>query len=82
MGGSESKIVYQKDMAELFPAGSIDLNFACEVVKCTPPPVNTYEDFCNYNNNYNSNIYNLNFIFHLLFLIFIFIIILLIYNYK
>jgi hypothetical protein len=78
MGGSESKIVYQKDMAELFPAGSIDLNFACEVVKCTPPPVNTYEDFC----NYNSNIYNLNFIFHLLFLIFIFIIILLIYNYK
>jgi hypothetical protein len=78
MGGSESKIVYQKDMAELFPAGSIDLSFACEVVKCTPAPTNTYEDFC----NYNRSTYNLNFIFHLLFLIFIFIIILLIYNYK
>ena len=80
MGGSESKIVYQKDMAELFPAGSIDLSFACEVIKCTPAPTNTYEDFCNYNRN--ANIYNLNFIFHLLFLIFIFIVILLIYNYK
>jgi hypothetical protein len=81
MGGSESKIVYQKDMAELFPAGSIDLNFACEVVKCTPTPTNTYEDFSNYNRS-SANIYNLNFIFHLLFLIFIFIIILLIYFYK
>ena len=33
MGASESVILYQKDIEELFPAGEIDLSFACEVVR-------------------------------------------------
>jgi hypothetical protein len=64
MGASESIILYQKDIAELFPAGEIDLSFACEVVKCTPEPKNTIEDFTN-KNNYN---YKYLFIFILIFL--------------
>jgi hypothetical protein len=64
MGASESVILYQKDIGELFPAGEIDLSLACEVVKCTPAPKNTIEDFSN-KNNYN---YNYLFIFILIFL--------------
>lgn len=51
MGASESVILYQKDIANLFPAGEINLDMACEIVKCTPPPKNTIEDFCNMRNN-------------------------------
>jgi hypothetical protein len=65
MGGSESVILYQKDIEELFPAGEIDLSFACEVVKCTPAPKNTIEDFSNKNNITNKYL----FIFILLFLL-------------
>jgi hypothetical protein len=51
MGGSESTIQYQKDIGTLFPAGEINLDDACEVVKCTPVPKNTIEDFNNFNKN-------------------------------
>jgi hypothetical protein len=69
MGASESIILYQKDIAELFPAGEIDLSFACEVVKCTPAPKNTIEDFSNKNNNNKYLfIFILIFLFILLFL--------------
>ena len=67
MGASESVILYQKDIQELFPAGEIDLSFACEVVKCTPAPKNIIEDFTNNNNNYLF-IFILIFLFILLFL--------------
>ena len=50
MGASESTILYQKDIADLFPAGEINVNNACEIVKCTPTPKNTIEDFTNKNN--------------------------------
>jgi hypothetical protein len=54
MGGSESVILYQKDIAELFPAGEINLDMACEIIKCTPAPkANIIEDFCNMRNNMN-----------------------------
>jgi hypothetical protein len=70
MGASESVILYQKDIQELFPAGEIDLSFACEVVKCTPAPKNIIEDFTNNNNNNNNYlfIFILIFLFILLFL--------------
>jgi hypothetical protein len=72
MGASESVILYQKDIQELFPAGEIDLSFACEVVKCTPAPKNIIEDFTNNNNNNNYLfIFILIFLFILLFLFFI-----------
>jgi hypothetical protein len=68
MGASESVILYQKDIQELFPAGEIDLSFACEVVKCTPAPKNIIEDFTNNNNNNYLFIFILIFLFILLFL--------------
>ena len=70
MGASESVILYQKDIEELFPAGEIDLSFACEVVKCTPAPKNTIEDFSNKNNITNKYllIFILLFLFLLIFL--------------
>jgi hypothetical protein len=75
MGASESVILYQKDIEELFPAGEIDLSFACEVVKCTPAPKNTIEDFSNKNNITNK--YLLIFI-----LLFLFLLIFLFYKHK
>ena len=68
MGASESVILYQKDIGELFPAGEIDLSLSCEVVKCTPAPKNTIEDFSNKNKNKNNYNYNYLFIFILIFL--------------
>ena len=70
MGASESVILYQKDIEELFPTGEIDLSFACEVVKCTPAPKNTIEDFSNKNNITNKYllIFILLFLFLLIFL--------------
>ena len=51
MGGSESVILHQNDIGELFPAGEINLDIACEIVKCTPAPKsNIIEDFSNKNN--------------------------------
>lgn len=50
MGASESTILYQKDIADLFPAGEINIANSCEIVKCTPTPKNTIEDFTNKNN--------------------------------
>lgn len=54
MGASETKIVYQKDIENAFPAGEINLDDACQIIKCTPTPKNTIEDFTNYSkkNNY------------------------------
>ena len=75
MGASESIILYQKDIEELFPAGEIDLSFACEVVKCTPAQKNTIEDFSNKNNITNK--YLLIFI-----LLFLFLLIFLFYKHK
>ena len=49
MGASESTILYQKDIADLFPAGEINIANSCEIVKCTPTPKNTIEDFTNTN---------------------------------
>lgn len=76
MGASESIILYQNDIAGLFPAGEIDLSFACQIVKCTPEPKNTIEDFENKNNNNNNN-YKYLIIF---ILIFLFILLLLFYK--
>ena len=70
MGGSESTILYQEDIGTLFPAGKIDLNDACQIVKCTPTPKNTIEDFNNYNKNNKNYIFLFILIFSLLFLIF------------
>lgn len=75
MGASESIILYQNDIAGLFPAGEIDLSFACQIVKCTPEPKNTIEDFGNKNNNNNNYKYLIIFI-----LIFLFILLLLFYK--
>ena len=54
MGASETKIVYQEDIKNAFPAGEINLDDACQVIKCTPTPKTKIEDFTNYNkkNNY------------------------------
>ena len=73
MGASETKILYQKDIADLFPAGEINIEDACSIIKCTPPPKNTIEDFTN-NNKINNNYL---FLFILLFL---FLLIFLFYN--
>jgi|694.fasta_scaffold103696_7 hypothetical protein len=71
MGASETKILYQKDIADLFPAGEINLDNACDIVKCTPTPKNTIEDFSNKTNN--------NYLF-LFILLFLFLLIFLFYN--
>ena len=75
MGASQTKILYQKDIADLFPAGEINIEDACSIVKCTPTPKNTIEDFSNRSNINNTYLL---FIFLLLFLfllIFYFIIV-------
>ena len=76
MGASESIILYQNDIAGLFPAGEIDLSFACQIVKCTPEPKNTIEDFGNKN---NTNNYNYKYLI-IFILIFLFILLLLFYK--
>jgi hypothetical protein len=74
MGASETKILYQKDIADLFPAGEINIEDVCGIIKCTPTPKNTIEDFTNNNNKINNNYL---FLFILLFL---FLLIFLFYN--
>ena len=73
MGASETKILYQKDIADLFPAGEINLEDACSIVKCTPTPKNTIEDFSNKSNINNTY-------FFLFLLLFLFLLIFLFYN--
>ena len=69
MGASESTILYQKDIADLFPAGEINIANSCEIVKCTPTPKNTIEDFTNTNKNNITDKYLLIFILLFLFLL-------------
>jgi len=75
MGASQTKILYQKDIADLFPAGEINIEDACSIVKCTPTPKNTIEDFSNKRNSNINNTY-----LFLFFFLFLFLLIFLFYN--
>ena len=71
MGASETKILYQKDIEQAFPAGEIDLSIACQVIKCTPAPKNTIEDFSNFSNYHHRNNHNLRWFLLLLLIYFL-----------